>query len=473
MNPLKKSVALLLLGLFVLFAAYHSYKPLPEGLAYSGRSLPAQDVTFLGDNAWIDEAGNRQLDQDIFDSVFDLIGDAQELIVLDMFLFNDFQGPQPETHRLLSSELTSALIAQKKSYPDLQIVVITDPLNTIYGGLESEYFQSLRAAGIDVVMTNLPPLRDSNPTYSWFWRLFIRPFGNDTGGFLPNPLGQGKVTARSYLELANFKANHRKTIFADTPSGYAGIVTSANPHDGSSAHRNTAIRFTGAAAIDLLKTENAVLDLSGHPTIALPTPTRQDKAEAYVQVVTERAIKTSVLKHINAAGPGDQLDLMMFYLSEYEIIDALASAKERGAEIRVLLDPNKDAFGHKKDGVPNRPVAAMLHDHGVRMRWANVKGEQSHTKMLLATLEEGTSVMITGSANYTRRNLNNFNLETNVVVTGPAEAEVFTAARTYFDATWNNKDGRGYSLPYKAYADDSMYLQIKAGFMEGTGLSTF
>jgi phosphatidylserine/phosphatidylglycerophosphate/cardiolipin synthase-like enzyme len=473
MKYLKRSIALLLLVFIAFFAAYHSYKPLPEGFAHTGQKFPASEVTFLGDNSWIDEAGNRQLDQEIFDAVFELIGEARRLVILDMFLFNDFQGPQPERHRLLSSELTAALLAQKAAYPDIRIVVITDPLNTIYGGQESEYFQDMRAAGIDVVMTDLAPLRDSNPIYSWFWRLFIRPFGNETGGVFPNPLGQGKVTARSYLALANFKANHRKTLFADTPSGYAGLVTSANPHDGSSAHRNTAIRFTGAAAIDLLKTENAVLALSGRAPIPLPKPAPQGDAEAYVQIVTERAIKASVLNHINAAGRGDQIDLIMFYLSEDDIIEALLAAKERGANLRLLLDPNKDAFGHEKDGVPNRPVAAKLHKQGIKIRWANVKGEQSHTKMLLITAEQEESVIIAGSANYTRRNINNYNLETNVVVTGPAEAEVLSEAQDYFETSWKNKDAQSYSLPYNAYADDSLLLRLKSGFMEKSGMSTF
>lgn len=473
MKNLKRSAALLLLILIAFFAAYHTYKPLPEGLSYTGQKFPAAEVTFLGDNSWMDEAGVRHLDQEIFDAVFDMIGKARQLIVLDMFLFNDFQGPQPETHRLLSSELTSALLLQKASYPDIQIVVITDPLNIVYGGLESEHFKDMRAAGIKVVMTKLPPLRDSNSAYSWFWRLFIRPFGNNAGGILPNPLGSGKVTVRSYLALANFKANHRKTIVADTPSGYAGLVTSANPHDGSSAHRNTAIHFTGDAAIDLLKTENAVLALSGHSKITLPSPISQQESDTFVQIVTERAIKASVLKHIKAAGPDDQLDLMMFYLSEDDIIEALLTAKERGTDIRLLLDPNKNAFGHEKDGVPNRPVAAKLYKQGIKIRWANVKGEQSHTKMLLIIPKHGESIIIAGSANYTRRNLNNFNLETNVVVTGTAGAKVFTAAQSYFDGSWNNKDNRSYSLPYSVYADESISLRIKSGFMEESGISTF
>ena len=473
MRHLKKSLTFLLLGLIAFFAAYHSYKPLPEGLTYTGKKFPAQEVEFLGDNSWITETGTRELDQEIFDAVFDLIDDARELIVIDMFLFNDFQGPKPETHRLLSSELTTALLSQKSNYPDIQIVVITDPLNTVYGGFESEYFQRLREADIKVVETDLTRLRDSNPAYSWFWRLFIQHFGNSPGGFFPNPLGEGKVTARSYFEMANFKANHRKTVIADTQDGYAGIVTSANPHDGSSAHRNIAIRFSGNAAIDLLKTENAALAMSGQAPISLPPSMPSQKTNLSVQILTERAIKTSVLEHLDAAGAGDQIDLMMFYLSDKDIIDALVAAKNRGANVRILLDPNKDAFGHEKNGVPNRPVASILHDHGLNIRWANVDGEQSHSKILVITRKQGDVVIIAGSANYTRRNLKNLNMETNVAVTGSSQTDFVREAKAYFETSWMNDEGRIYSLPYSAYGDDSLLLRLKSGFMEVSGISTF
>ena len=52
----------------------------------------------------------------------------------------------------------------------------------------------------------------------------------------------------------------------------------------------------------------------------------------------------------------------MFYLSERQIVKALITAKERGVNVRVLLDPNKDAFGREKNGIPNRQVASELND---------------------------------------------------------------------------------------------------------------
>ena len=66
----------------------------------------------------------------------------------------------------------------------------------------------------------------------------------------------------SYLSLLNFKANHRKTILADRGNEHVALITSANHHDGSSAHGNVALVFRGAAVADLLETEKAVVNLN-------------------------------------------------------------------------------------------------------------------------------------------------------------------------------------------------------------------
>ncbi|XOV82844.1 MAG: phospholipase D-like domain-containing protein [bacterium] len=465
-----------MLTLSLVMAGCHSFKPLPDGLSYMGEPRPADEVLFLADSTWIDESGQRQVKQTIFDEVFKIIADAQELIVLDMFLYNDFQGPVPETTRALSSELTSALIDKKAQRPGMTIVVITDPLNTLYGGLPFSQFEHLEAAGIPVVITDLRELRDSNTVYSFFWRTLIKPFGNTTASTLPNPIGPGRVSLRTYLELINFKANHRKVLIADNTNGYVGLVTSANPHDGSSAHRNVAVRFTGAAAEDLLVTENAVLAFSGHPEVSFKRASglsHRAETRATVQVVTESRIKAAYLDYLEDSGSGDRIDLMMFYLSDRDIISALKQAHERGARIRVLLDPNKDAFGREKNGIPNRSVAHELVQAGLTVRWCATQGEQCHAKMLTGHDADNRAILISGSANLTRRNLDDFNLETNVVVRGRATDAALAAATAYFETSWKNTDSRKYSVDYAVYEDASWWRRGLYRFMEWSGMSSF
>ncbi len=472
----------------------------PDSVALAGAAHQVDDLRFFHDESWIDEQGSRQLEQAVFDAKLDLIARSQRLLVIDMFLFNAWQGPVPETHRALSGELTKALIARKQAVPGMTIVVISDPINTVYGSLESTHFQALRSAGIMVVETRLEALQDSNPLWSGLWRIFIAPWGNSQGGLLPNPFGEGRVSVRSYLALLNFKANHRKLLVADDGlGGLTGMVSSANPHDGSSAHRNVAMQFYGASAVDLLAGELALLRMNGAADaingirlsldeLGLESAIRAsvagkrfsidevlvaDSVEAtQVRVISESRIRDTVMQMLDQTGAGDAVDMAMFYLSDRKIVLALIAAHERGAVVRVLLDVNNDAFGRKKNGVPNRPVAAELVGAGVSVRWCATLGEQCHAKWL--HIGKGHQhAYVLGSANFTRRNLRDFNLETNVLVQTIEPDDLIGQMSDFFEAQWANTNGRTYSAPYEQFANDALWLRLQYRFMEATGLSTF
>ncbi|MBL4714696.1 MAG: phospholipase D family protein [Alcanivorax sp.] len=487
----KRPVLLLILVLaaaWLLTGLYHVFKPLPEGVGEAWPTRPAEDVAVLIDDTWVnqtaaenDEEPRRHFDQSIFDEFFRLIGQAEKLVVVDMFLFNDMAGATTDTLRPLSEQLTDALIERKKERPNLRAVLVTDRFNTLYGGVRAPHLTRLEDAGVEVVFTDLPRLRDSNPSWSALWRLCCQWAGNSTeGGWLPNPTGDGEVTLRTYLSLINFKANHRKTLVVDEGDTWTGLVTSANAHDASSAHSNIAVRFSGPAALDLLQSERAAVafssdnDTGGRPLARAETGSEEDGAT--VAVLSEAAIRDALLTTIKQADSGEHLDVGVFYLSHRPLIEALADAQERGVVIRLLLDPNKDAFGREKNGVPNRQVAWELHDAGVEVRWCATHGEQCHTKMLLRYADDASSrpaVLIAGSANFTRRNLDNLNLETNVQLTAAADHPAMTTARDAFQRRWSNPDGKLFSEPYEAYEDDSRLRYALYRFMEFTGWSTF
>lgn len=488
----KRPVLLLILVLasaWMLTGLYHVFKPLPEGVGEAWPTRPAEDVAVLIDDTWVDQAAAdnqgeppRHFDQTIFDEFFRLIGQAETLVVVDMFLFNDMAGATTDTLRPLSEQLTEALIERKRQRPDLRAVLITDRFNTLYGGVPAPHLTRLEDAGVTVVFTDLPRLRDSNPSWSALWRLCCQWTGNSTeGGWLPNPTGDGEVTLRTYLSLINFKANHRKTLVVDEGDTWTGLVTSANAHDASSAHSNIAVRFSGPAALDLLQSERAAAAFSGADAmddwpLARAGAANLEQDGATLSVLSEAAIRDALLATINDAARGEHLDVGVFYLSHRPLIEALAAARERGVEVRLLLDPNKDAFGREKNGMPNRQVAWELHDAGVDIRWCATHGEQCHTKMLLRYEDDGAerpAVLIAGSANFTRRNLDNLNLETNVILTAAAEHPALATARDAFQRRWSNPDGKLFSEPYEAYADDSRLRYALYRFMEFTGWSTF
>ncbi|SEK44900.1 phospholipase D-like domain-containing protein [Halomonas daqiaonensis] len=472
-------IVMALLVAWAGMGTWQRVKPLPEGVSRAFPERGADEVRFLADETWYAPSGERHIRQEIFDEVLVMINQARRLVVLDMFLFNDFAGAADnQAFRPLSTQVSDALIEQKGRHPDLEAVVITDPLNILYGGLELDHFQALRDAGVQVVITDLNRLRASNPLWSGIWHLGPRWLGNASdGGWLPNVLGPGRVPLRSYLALLNFNANHRKTLVVDHGDSWAGLITSANPHDASSLHGNVALRFEGAAALDLLASERPVAGWSGVNLGGLASPVVEEQSleQARLQVLTEGAIRDALLAAIQTSVEGDRLDIAVFYLAHREVIAALVAAHSRGVVLRVLLDPNSDAFGLEKGGIPNRPVAEELHEVSIPVRWCVSRGEQCHSKLLLHRPAEpgNEATMILGSANFTRRNLDDLNLETSVRLFGPAETPALLDATAFFERRWQSMPQRITSEPYEAHGDTSAWQRLRYRVMEASGLSTF
>lgn len=483
-----KGITNLLVLVVIGFGLYGLFKPLPPGVneEYPGYSVSASGIHFYEDLTYVNSEDERFSNQEIFDQVFSMIDAARHYILLDMFLFNDFLGTETESYRSLSQELTDKLVDKKEKNPDLPIVFITDPINDIYGGLPSKHLAQMREAGIVVVVTDLKQLRDSNPLYSSIYRTFFQWFENqpDVEGSIDNPFDSraAKLDYHTFIELLNFKANHRKVVIVDGvvhgKQKMRVLVTSANPHDGSSAHTNTALVIDDFVWKDALETERVVALFSG---ITIPEPSPDflktvvdDKGDVTAGLITEAKIKEKIIRDLRLMGEEDRLDMAMFYLSDRQVIRELKRADERGAKIRLLLDPNKDAFGREKNGIPNRSVAhELLTDtENLEIRWCDTHGEQCHTKMLLISDEHIKKLML-GSANLTRRNIGGFNLETNVYIESSGMVPAISQAHTYFEKVWNNQGGRIYSTDYELYGEDVLVTRIQYRFMEDLGISSF
>ncbi len=470
----------------VIWAAvgcYQTIKPLPPDLVYAGEPTVAEgtDLRFLTDLTYRDADDLEIHEQEIFDEVLSLINGARRLIVLDLFLFNDHLGPDGIAFRPLSSEIVTALAAARQRVPEMPIVLVTDPINDIYGGDPSPQLASLREIGVQVVTTDLVRLRDSNPLYSSFWRILIQWWDNSAGrGWLSNPLDPSarQVSLRTYLRLANFKANHRKIVLADSGTRWISLATSANPHDASSGHSNVGLRIAGAdLAQQIFAAEMEVVRLSGGtpPFDALPDLGAQVPAGDHrIAYLTESAIRDRILELIAATESGDEIDLALFYLSHHAVITALGEAADRGVWIRAVLDPNRDAFGREKSGIPNRQAAEYLTlaaGGGIALRWYATHGEQFHSKLMVVRRRRTVDVIL-GSANFTRRNLDDYNLEASFWVQAPRGSAIDRELKLYLDRIWTNQDGT-YTLPYSAFRDTSRMRRFFAWAQERTGLGTF
>lgn len=474
--------------LWAATAYWQTNKPLPPGTHVDSPWAPLtpRAVTFIADITSADAYGRQNSSQAIFDEVLGVIRSAHKFIVLDYFLFNSTLGNGPgaaPAFRPLSGELRDALIERRRLNPNLQVLFITDPINEVYGGVTSQDLALLRAAGVQVVVTDLDELRDSNFIYSSFWRLAVKWWAGHAGGggWLPNPLDESAdpISFGAWARLLNFKANHRKVIIADDGrDDMVTIVGSANPHDASSAHSNAALRINGPATLPLLQSELDVARFSGwNGQLTLPAVAPANTGEGRLKVVTEGGILAELLERIDSAQRGENIDIAVFYLSDRAVIESLLAASRRGVAVRVLMDPNRDAFGHAKNGIPNQPVASELvaaSDGAIHVRWYRTHGEQFHTKLAMVYSPERFWLTV-GSANFTRRNLADYNLEANLIVELPRTAALAEQTVDYFDTLWSNRASLGieYTADFGNYADPSQLSYWAYRVMEGTGASTF
>jgi len=458
----KKWLSYGLLVLIAIYAAvmlYHTYKPLPKGISYEGRTYNVhdQDIRFLSDLTYREKGtGKRKVEQTVYPEIYRMIDQAHQYIVADLFLFNGYHDQKMKVPPL-AERLADRLIAKKEKEPGIRIIVITDPINTSYGSHEAGILKRLKEHGIRVVFTHLDSLRDPTPLYSGIWHMFFQWFGQGGTGWLPNAFGDNapKMTLRSYLELFNIKANHRKTFTTENGT----VIASGNPHDASGWHSNIAFLVKGPVIRDVLESEQAASDMSDGPELPQYKGKERGKGRIAVQLLTEGKVYDRMMKEIKATKKGDSISMAMFYLADRKVVRALEKASSRGVRIRLILDPNLNAFGHKKIGLPNQPVAQELvkkTDGKIKIRWYNTGLEQFHPKLVWIE-KPGRSLFFGGSTNLTLRNLDDYNLETDLFVKARNDAAITKEIRRYFGRLWNNEDG-AFTVPYKKHEGFSTYL---------------
>ncbi len=462
-------------GLFLIVAAvtvFNVLKPMPVGLSKRFEPSRTNDLKLLLDHTY-----GQQYDQEIFSTIFQTIDEADDFIILDMFLFNDAYDGRVKFPDL-AGELTRHLIRKKEENPDIRIYVLTDPINSVYGSYTPHHYKQLRAHDIFVYETDLTKLRDSNPLYSGLWRSTFYFLGNSENGHLTNIFSKKApdVTVRGMAELLNFKANHRKTLVTEK----AAVVASSNPHNPSGHHQNIAVKMSGRIQEDLIRSEVAAINMSGgsleREDFTIRNRAFNNTMDYETTLVTEGKIKEALLEYIERTNDNDTMKIGMFYLSDRDMIDALLRAAERGVNIKLILDVNKEAFGKEKPGIPNKPVAHELvskSDDRIQVKWAVSHGEQFHSKyLLIANDQQQTSTLFVGSANFTRRNLADYNMETDVILSGKSDLPVFKQLDADFDAKWNN-DRAHVTDSYDVKKEASFWKTVLYRLQEFTGLASF
>lgn len=462
-------LAMLYIGVIV----WHTFKPLPDGLEYEGDLHQVENVEMLYDLSFAQDQEGTDLQHElrIFDEIYAMIEDAEEFIVIDFFLFDNYSDEERD-FPAVAETLTDKLLVKKEENPDFPIYFITDPLNFGYGSYESQLLGTMRDEGIEVVVTDLDQLRDSTPLYSGLYRVIFQWFDTGGEGWLPNGMSSDApdLTIASYLKMMNIKANHRKAVITEKEA----IISSANPHNASGLHGNMAFKVSGPVINDILEAEEAVSVFSGGPELPR-TDVEEQQGDYGVQYVTERKVLDTLLADIEKTVEGDSIHLAMFYIADGDIIEGITDAANRGVNVQMVLDPNENAFGNEKTGLPNRPVVhEMLEntDDKIEVRWYNTAVGQFHTKsIMISTAEE--SYISGGATNYTERAFKNYNLENNIRIVAPNDSELVGEMEDYFERLWNNEDAL-YTLDVEEYQDTFSFLQRGIyGFQKIFKLTTY
>jgi phosphatidylserine/phosphatidylglycerophosphate/cardiolipin synthase-like enzyme len=347
----------------------------------------------------------------------------------------------------LSRELAGHLVARKRARPHLKIVLVTDPGNEAFGGTSAKIMASLEQAGIIVARVRLDRLRDSNPLYSGLWRLLFSWWSN------PFDEPPGRVTLRAWSRMQNSKADQRQLLVADDGSGGWTAVVSPGARAG--------LILRGSLARAMLASELQIAAWSTDDDRIPSTPPMDLGGVGSIDArfLTEGGIESALLDAIAAAGMDDGICIAVDNLSDRRLIAATLHAAARGAHVQLLLARNR---------MPNRAVAGEVLRGGagrIEVRWYRDPGTP-HPKLLI--VRHRTDLWMNwGSANFTRRNLGDLNLEAGVELRMPARSAPARAVSDYFARAWAGAaadiDGTEVS------AADYWHYRLA----EATGLSSF
>ncbi len=425
-----KTLSILIFIISIIFLI--SFFSISRGNSYKGEihQVPESSIEFLYDLTYKDENGIIVYEQEIFDRIFEIIDSAENFIIADFFLF---KSSEKQVHRNLAEELTSHLINKKKQNPKMPIYFTTDYLNEM--NFDNRHLERLKQEGI-IVKYYSPHKTKNFDEETWvnsFWKLF-----------------RGRL-------------NHRKLIIADSKDKIVSLITSANPHDESSAHSNVAVYIEEKIWKDIYDFENG-LGLIDEKEFEgfFENVSESQSGNISVQFLADNALVNSFMSEIDNTEKGESIEIMVFYLSSKKIIGKLISASERGVDIKIVLDQSINAFGKKKNGIPNKPVAEIITQKSkgkIPIRWYDSHGEQFHVKMTIIKKKNNQSIVFLGASHLVNYEVINYNSQADVKIVADRNSKLIKETEGFFERIWENKAGK-YTVEYEEFRDNSVLKRL-------------
>lgn len=88
---------------------------------------------------------------------------------------------------------------------------------------------------------------------------------------------------------------------------------------------------------------------------------------------------------------------------------------------------------------------------------------------MLASKRSGQTWLSLGTTDLTRKQLDDFNLETNLVVRGPIKRPVFSQVTHWLDVLWTNRGNRTFSKPLEEVKRRTILITLAYHVMELSG----
>lgn len=110
--PYIRTGLILLVLWLIAVMLYQTYKPLPSGISYESPEYRVGQVQFLNDLTYPSADGQMEHEQQIFQRMLQIVEDAEQFVVVDMFLFNNYQH-KDQHFPPVSTEFTDTLVAKK------------------------------------------------------------------------------------------------------------------------------------------------------------------------------------------------------------------------------------------------------------------------------------------------------------------------------------------------------------------------
>jgi hypothetical protein len=238
------------------------------------------------------------------------------------------------------------------------------------------------------------------------------------------------------------------------------LVMSAVPHNGG-RFANAGLEIRGHMARDIGSSELQIAAWSVDDDRLPTAPPVESRGVGSIDArfLTEGAIQTALRDVLAVAGSGDSISVVGRAVGDRPMIDALLLACARGAHLQVLVDPELPR---------NRAVAGELMSLGVEnieVRWQTPAAQTDAGFVLIR--HRSDAWLDLGSANFTRRGLDDLNLAAAVELHMPARAAPARAAAAFFAREWSR------AAPYAEHADQSADTYWRYRLSEATGLALF